>query len=104
MFLSILATEYRKNSVCYEIQKPEKNNDGAMTIDCETLKKLESNYNHTNKNNQTAHDEFQRKNLVEIRICNHIQNSSDKCYYTNHYSKLMNDFLEGQNKKKQRQT
>ena len=99
VFISIMATEYRRNSVCFEIQKPGENNIG-IGIDCDDLNKLESNYNNTHKNNQTALDEFQRENLFEIKICKHTQDSSDKCYYTKYYTDLMNEFLEGQNQKK----
>ena len=78
VFISILATEYRKHSVCFKIQKKGDKNIRGATIDCDHLNKLD------------ALDE------VEIKICDYMQTSSDKCYYTKHYSKLMEDFLEGQ--------
>ena len=84
VFISIMAIAYRRNSVCYEIKKPGENNYGHVTIDCDK-----------NKSNQTAP---QGENWLEIKICRHMQDSSDKCYYTQYYTDLMNKFLEGQNK------
>ena len=95
MFISILATEYRKNCVCYEIQKAGEKDSGPITIDCDRLNKTESNH----KNNESDLEKFRKDKMVEIRICNHTQNSFDKCYYTKHYSKMMQDFFEQQHKK-----